>query len=163
MQSSPKNNESETFLNDLLRKFILKQISKYFELKNSVSLSFQRKDKYISVLEIDELKLQPLFFYENYLPLELKFSHIDKLYIEINDADSLNIKVVIQGVYIDLRLIDSKLDEVQERLRWIGIIFESASNDFNEGGNNFLKTKLRRAFQNKFWSKLQVLTLLKLL
>lgn len=69
-------------------------------------------DKRTHILEANDLMLKPLIFYENHLPFELRFSHIDHLKIEINDNDFMNMKVIISGVYIDTKIIDADIDEV---------------------------------------------------
>jgi hypothetical protein len=128
MQPVSKQPEPEVFLNSLLRSYIITWLPKVFELKPKTNLKFIQKDKYNWGLEVQDIKLLPFFFYEHFLSVELRYSSIDFLSIEINDANFLDTKVVIRGIYLDLKLFDFKLDEVQERLRWIGVMFEAISN-----------------------------------
>ena len=150
---------SETFINKLFRSYLITTLKKYFELPKNKDLHFEQKQSQKCFLETQNLSLKPSIFVDNSLPFQLKFSHIDSITLECNPLEFLDLKIIMKGVYLQLKLVeevDKNDAELQERLRWIGYLFQAVSDIFHESGKKYLKRKLKMALHDKLWEKFQV-------
>lgn len=151
--------DSQAFINRLLRSYILTFLKKYFVLPNSKDFSFTQNQAHQSTLKGTNLSIKQEFFSDNFLPFLIKYSQIDSLSIDVNHLEFLKFDITIKGVYLRLKLVEAadSDDELQKRLRWIGYLFKAASDIFNETGKRFLKRKLKAAVNDKIWNNIQVI------
>jgi len=151
---------SEAFINRLFRSFLITTLKKYFDLPKGKDFYFEQTQSQKCSLETQNLSLKPNIFADNSLPFQLKFNHIDSIMLECNPLEFLDLKIIIKGVYLQLKFTqeqDKSDADLQERLRWIGYLFQAVSDMFHENGKKFLKRKLKMALHDKFWEKFQVI------